>query len=65
MGDRNHEGREVLVLRYAPPFRGENTRSRGNNGPRWGPSVVKKKKKAYFPASFIIQKIAVAESLAT
>ena len=65
-GIKVKEGREeVLVLRYAPPFRGENTRSQGNNGPRWGPSVVKKKKKTCFPASFIIQKIAVTESLAS
>ena len=58
MGDRNHEGREVLVLRYAPPFRGEIMDQGG------GPLLLKKKK-AYFPASFIIQKIAVTESLAS
>ena len=38
--------------------RGE-TRLWGNNGPRWGPSVFKK---MCFPASFIVQKIAVTEA---
>ena len=41
------KGEKCLCYRYAPPFRGENTRSEGNNGPRWGPSVFKKKKNGF------------------